>query len=88
MPGRIHILDVRDLPPCEPMEQTIAALEKLPTDDCLKVLLRREPHPLLPMLQQLGFCWQIQTDANLLVTMWVWHQHNKQVMSLIAADKN
>ncbi len=88
MPNRIHILDVRDLAPCEPMEQTLAALETLSTDDCLKVLLRREPHPLLPMLKQQGFCWQIQTDANLLVTMWIWHKHNKQAISLIAANKS
>ena len=45
-----HLLDVSTLEPCEPLELTLSATRDLSTGDYLKVVHRREPHPLFPLL--------------------------------------
>ncbi|MBI5512525.1 MAG: DUF2249 domain-containing protein [Deltaproteobacteria bacterium] len=47
-------LDVRDLPPCEPLERVLAALQTLPAGDVLVVTIHREPFPLYALLPRLG----------------------------------
>ncbi|MBI1732101.1 MAG: DUF2249 domain-containing protein [Gammaproteobacteria bacterium] len=51
----IRALDVSALAPPEPMERILAALESLAPGECLRVLHRREPWPLFPLLEQRGF---------------------------------
>lgn len=48
-------LDVRGLPPCEPFERIIAALDVLPPGETLEVLIHREPVPLHDWLEEHGF---------------------------------
>lgn len=59
-------LDVRGLPPPEPFERIIQALEKLPGGEGLHVLIHREPYPLYDMLRDMGHTWQTRelTDGN------------------------
>jgi uncharacterized protein (DUF2249 family) len=52
------ILDLRALPPPEPMERVLAALDVLPDGARLRVLLAREPHPLYGILARTGYRWQ------------------------------
>lgn len=52
-------LDVRGLPPCEPMERILARIETLGPGQRLRALVSREPLPLLPLLAQRGFAWWI-----------------------------
>lgn len=47
-------LDVRGLPPCEPLERVLDALESLPRGDVLVVDIHREPFPLYALLPDLG----------------------------------
>lgn len=56
-----RFLDVRGLPPCEPLERTLAALDELPSDD-LEVLIHREPHPLYGILAERGYRWESQAE--------------------------
>lgn len=49
-----HRLDVSELEPCEPLERTLAAITLLETGDYLRVLHRREPHLLYPLLEKAG----------------------------------
>ena len=51
----VRVLDVSDLAPPEPMERILAALESLAPGEFLRVLHRREPWPLFPLLEQRGF---------------------------------
>lgn len=53
-----QLLDVRALEPPEPLEQILDALVDLPEDDWLRVLHRRDPIPLYPMLREMGYRWQ------------------------------
>lgn len=50
-----HVVDGRGLLPPEPLELTIAALEKLPEGEELLVLLYCTPHPLYAVLDQNGY---------------------------------
>lgn len=52
-----HLLDVRGLPPCEPFERILKALDHMPRDDTLEVLIHREPVPLYDWLRDNGFTW-------------------------------
>lgn len=48
-------LDVRGLPPPEPFEQIMRALETLSSTDTLRVLIHREPYPLYDVLREMGY---------------------------------
>jgi len=50
-------LDVSQLPPPEPMERILDTLDGLEPGDWLRVLLPREPRPLYPILENLGYLW-------------------------------
>lgn len=57
-------LDVRGLPPHEPFEQIMQALQTLPAAASLRVLIHREPYPLYEVLQNNGFIWQTSALAD------------------------
>lgn len=52
-------LDVRGLPPCEPMERILEGIDRLRAGQRLRALIGREPLPLFPLLEQRGFAWQV-----------------------------
>ncbi len=49
-------LDVRGLPPPEPFEQIMLALDTLAKTEVLRVLIHREPYPLYDELRKSGYC--------------------------------
>ncbi len=51
-------IDVRGLLPPEPFENIMRALQQLPADETLQVLIHREPFPLYEALQAGGYRWQ------------------------------
>ncbi|MBU0622400.1 MAG: DUF2249 domain-containing protein [Gammaproteobacteria bacterium] len=51
-------LDVRWLPPPEPFEHIMRALQQLPPDTALMVHIHREPFPLYDVLHDEGYAWQ------------------------------
>lgn len=64
-------LDVRTLPPPEPLEQCLEALADLQTGQHLILLIDREPYPLYTMLDRDGFqhsCVLLETYFQ--VTIW------------------
>ncbi len=56
-------LDVRELEPCEPLDQSLAAARELGAGDYLKVSHRRQPNLLFPMLEQLTMEWRCRECA-------------------------
>ncbi len=60
------------LPPPQPMTEILAALRTLGADEYLVVRHRREPFPLYPMLQELGFAWQVHHVATLALELMIW----------------
>ena len=59
-------IDARELPPPEPLERTLEALEELPRGEHLVLLLYCRPQPLYTYLQRNGYRWdeQIQDDGT------------------------
>ena len=56
----MHPLDLRHLPPPEPMQRILDALEGLPAHARLEALTPQRPEPLLPVLAQWGYAWRIE----------------------------
>lgn len=48
-------LDVRNLPPPEPLERCLEKIWELAGDQRLHLLIDREPHPLFAILDRHGF---------------------------------
>ncbi|HUW26893.1 MAG TPA: DUF2249 domain-containing protein [Gallionella sp.] len=65
-------LDVRGLPPPEPFENIMRALQTLPAGETLHVHIHREPYPLYEILRDNGYRWQATTlaedDFEILIT--------------------
>lgn len=57
-------LDLRDLPPPEPMVRILDALELLQPGQRLEAMTPYRPLPLLPMLEKLGYAWQVEDTAS------------------------
>ncbi len=51
-------LDLRELSPPEPLERVLREVETRPPGAIFCVVLRHEPHPLLPLLRQAGCTWR------------------------------
>jgi len=57
-------LDVRGLPPPEPFEKIMQALQTLSAGTELQVRIHREPFPLYDVLRDSGFAWQTDRVAE------------------------
>lgn len=58
-----RVLDVSELPPPEPLDRILTALADLRHGEYLRVLHRREPWPLFPMLEQAGYAYRMRPHA-------------------------
>lgn len=76
-----HCLDVSDLEPCEPLERTLAAIALLKTGDFLRVLHRREPHLLYPLLEKGGFAWLTRSGETSRFEILIWRRGDKRAES-------
>ncbi|MDX1593971.1 MAG: DUF2249 domain-containing protein [Gammaproteobacteria bacterium] len=74
MTAREIRLDVSGLEPCEPLERTLAAAEALGPGEYLRVLHRREPLPLFPLLEQLGCAWHCRPGTETAYEVLVWRR--------------
>ncbi len=70
-PPIAEILDVRGLLPPEPLERTLAALERLPEGAALVQVNERVPVFLLPELDERGYTYRLAHDERgVVVTIW------------------
>jgi len=51
------VIDGRDMQPPEPLEQTLEALDTLPPDGEIVLLLYCQPQPLYQILRRNGYGW-------------------------------
>jgi uncharacterized protein (DUF2249 family) len=65
-------IDVSMLEPCEPLERTLEAIQQLHPGDYLRVLHRREPHLLYPLLEKSGFTWRCRGDEPGGYEVFIW----------------
>ncbi|MDP0501529.1 MAG: DUF2249 domain-containing protein [Verrucomicrobiota bacterium JB022] len=57
-------LDLRRLPPPEPMQRTLETFASLPPGGCLVVHLPHRPRPLLEQLEARGIAWEEDPQAD------------------------
>lgn len=71
-------LDVSMLEPCEPLERTLEATRQLGEGDYLRVIHRREPNLLYPLLRESGFVWRCCPGGSSGVQIFIWHQGDRK----------
>jgi TusA-related sulfurtransferase len=67
------VIDARGLMPPEPLELTLAALDDLPRDGEIVLLLYREPFPLYQILQQNGYAHRTEFHEDGTVAIRIRH---------------
>jgi hypothetical protein len=73
-----HIIDARWLEPPEPMELTLAALDKLAPDERLCLLIHRTPHLLFPILLEWGYSYQSRSNDDGTYEILIWHKEQAE----------
>ena len=76
-----QVLDVSELEPCEPLEQALKAVETLKRGDYLRLIHRREPRLLYPMLEKAGFDWLCREGDAGGYEILIWHHGDTSVES-------
>lgn len=83
-----HVLDVSMLEPCEPLELSLQKSRELPPGDYLRVIHRREPHLLYPLLEKLDLTWHCQPLAAASFNIYIWrcddHAAETEVRQVLA----
>ena len=59
-----RVIDGRDMQPPEPLEKALEALDTLPPDGELVLLLYCQPHPLYQILRRNGYVWTETMQAD------------------------
>jgi uncharacterized protein (DUF2249 family) len=59
-----RVIDGRDMQPPEPLEKALEALDSLPPDGELVLLLYCQPHPLYQILRRNGYVWTETMQAD------------------------
>lgn len=66
------VVDARGLLPPEPFERALAALVEMVAGDRMRLLIDREPHPLLRMLERNRFRYRIdRVDDHFEIEIWL-----------------
>lgn len=81
-PTDIHLLDVRDLEPPEPMQKTLEALAGLERGHTLIQINSRVPQFLLPELEARGFQYQVREEQPGVVRVFIRHAEEKHVLDV------
>lgn len=63
-PSHTIEVDARRLPPPEPFERTVEALDRLQAGGEVQLLIGREPHPLYQMLRNSGYVYRSQARED------------------------
>lgn len=65
------VLDVRELPPPEPLRRTMDRIVDLGSDEVLIQLNDRVPQHLLPRLEERGITYRtLETDGGAMTALW------------------
>lgn len=69
-----RLLDVRDLEPPEPLERVLAEMETLQCDERIRMIHRREPHLLFPMLEREQFAYELTMTPEHEFQILIWRK--------------
>lgn len=69
-----RLLDVRDLEPPEPLERVLAAMETLQSDERIRMMHRREPYMLYPILEREQFAYEVTMTQEHEFQILIWRK--------------
>ena len=80
-------LDVSELEPCEPLERTLESVRSLAPGHTLRVIHRRDPKLLYPLLEELGFAWTTRVGGRNAAQfeIFIWKRGDAVAESSVAA---
>ena len=79
------VLDVSMLEPCQPLEQSLERVRRLEAGDYLRVIHRRDPKLLYPLLEQMGYLWHTLRPENDRYEILIWRGGDKAAESDVAS---
>lgn len=77
------LLDVSNLPPPEPLEQTLEAAEKLKPGQYLRMLHRRDPCMLYGNLDDNHFNYFQRQGTTTAVEVFIWHDDDTEAAAAV-----
>ena len=77
-------LDVSELEPCEPLERTLDSVGVLTPGHTLRVIHRRDPKLLYPLLQEMGFAWYCREGGPSRFEIFVWKRGDSIAQASVA----
>lgn len=72
--GSEHTLDMRDMELPEPLLRALPELESLLPGDYIRMLSRRDPLLLYPMLESQGFSYTRRRDSEGIYVILIWRE--------------
>lgn len=76
--GQEHFLDATELEAPKPLQAALAALEGLPAGDYLRLVLKRDPIFLYPLLLMQGFEHEMHTHSQENYEVLIWHKGDRE----------
>lgn len=76
--GRERLLDVSELDPPAPLQEALSALDSLAEGDYLRLLLKRDPVYLYPLLLLQGYEYEKHTVAHDSYEILIWHKGDRE----------
>ncbi len=85
MPARARVLDVSDLEAPAPLERVLSELEDLAPGEYIRMLHRREPLLLYPILEQRGFAYRAGPGRATAFEILIWRRDDAAAAGACAA---
>ncbi len=57
-------IDVRDFPPCEPLELSLKAAQALKESEQVRIIHKQIPHPLFEILNTRGYNYTLEEKSS------------------------
>ena len=86
--GKERLLDLSHLEPPTPLQQAISALDTLVEGEYLRLLLKRDPIYLYPILLMQGFEHESHALAEAVVEVLIWHKGDDEAWQAARADRD
>jgi hypothetical protein len=85
--GRERLLDVSELEAPAPLQAALSALDSLAAGDYLRLLLKRDPVYLYPLLLIQGFEYEARAGSQAIYEILIWHKDDLEAWQAAHVDK-
>lgn len=86
--GRERLLDVSELDPPAPLQEALSALDSLAKGEYLRLLLRRDPVYLYPLLLMQGFEHEKRSGTQATYEILIWRKGDREAWQAAHAENS